>query len=93
VLKEQRPSIVVGLRDKMVEKLLKFKLMLVLKEERPTPALLLIRILLKPVFIVHRVLIVVWPIVVLRVDRPLMVIFERDARLVLKEEVPTAVLL
>jgi hypothetical protein len=93
VLKEQIPSIVVGLRDKTVEILLKFKLMLVLKEERPTPALLLIRILLKPVFIVHKVLIVVWPIVVLRVDRPLMVIFERDARLVLKEEVPATVLL
>ena len=93
MLKEQRPSIVVGLRDKTVEKLLKFKLILVLKEERPTPALLLIRILLKPRFIVHRVLIVVWPIVVLNVDKPLTVRFEREAKLVLKEEVPATVLL
>jgi hypothetical protein len=93
VLKEQRPSIVVGLRDKIVEKLLKFKLMLVLKELRPTPALLLIRILLKPRFIVQRVLIVVWPIVVLSVDRPFTVRFEREAKLVLKELVPSAVLL
>jgi hypothetical protein len=73
--------------------LLKFKLILVLRVLNPKPVLLARNPLISARFIVQRVLIVFWPMVVLSVDKPVIVKFERRARLVLNELVPRFVLL
>ena len=90
VLRELTPT---GSRERIVDMLLKFKLILVLRVLTPNPVLFARNPLIRARFIVQRVLIVFWPMVVLSVDRPIVVKFEREARLVLNELVPRLVLL